>query len=1344
MLILFFSLLIFLLSVTSCQNRIETGAINNGSIVRSEDISTQQIRSFAEDEFGYMWIGTMRGVNKYNGYNFLQYYHTEDSTSLSNNQVMHLFSDSRGRLWIGTRQGINYVNKQGVITRVSLEDKEQNILNIRETDNGRIFINTSTCISEYDREEDKFYSRVHLSENTEAPVGFFIDKGNRLWSVGYHSIQCYNSTDFDLQSSYPIEENKWIHYAFYRNNGELWLAMGNNLVVLDTKSSNYVPAPSSYREHKILSTAVITLIHPYDDASLLINTHKDGLFLLNTYTDEVIHQSENNFPFNVPDTEITTMYTDSNKNLWIGSYDQGFFVNYSYQQRFNTNDYLRSQTKNKSIVSVATDKKQNLWIATRTHGLMVWNKESQRICTIDTHNLFPDDLYYKNRVNAIFVDSKNRIWLQTDGRLTCCRYKEKTLVAEKTFYLHIGINAMAEDHQGSIWFAGENENLYILKEGAADFEIMPLYTKGFNFTNGLIMLSSGKLLVASFKHDLQLIDPVTKVIEKIEICSKLGEALFIPSSLYEDSEGDIWIPTIGTGLFRYRQHSGEIEKIENISCNEVSSIIEDVQGNIWIGTLYGLSKYDRTINQITNYYAVDGIGGNQFNERSVCRLADNVLVFGGTHGITFFDPIDVSVRRKIPLYMEELRIHNQLINPVKGGSIETAMLLNPEIRLEHSQNSIQISYSALDYSEFPRVQYAYKLEGFDKQWVEVRNYREAFYSNLPSGDYVFRVRANSHDNMVGEVSASVPIHIARAPWLSIPAHCLYVLLIFGLIWLFFHMYNRILQSRHRTQQALQEKEHEKYLNQMNMNFFANMSHEFRTPLTMISGPIATLCRDESIPEKNKQLLFIMQRNVRRMLRLINQILDFNKLENDALKLKAQRIDSIEIVNRIVGIFKPNAEEKNIALNTYGLEDKFISWIDTDKLEKIMVNLLSNAFKFSHNNGTIEVRYDVISQREAGELLNKQLNKVDSDYIKITVADTGPGIPADKLEDIFKRYYQLDRQVQGYMNWGTGIGLYFSRRLAELHHGHLFTSNRENEQGAVFTLLLPTNETIYTSSEKEDIQEKQAYIIPDKENDIISAIDSNPAGEDSKVTLLVVDDDTEITRYLRELLSSTYKVVSFYDAESAWNAIEETSPDLILSDVIMPGIDGYDFCKRIKGNISTSHIPVILLTAKVAIDDQVEGLNVGANAYVTKPFDPSYLTALIKSQLLNRDNVRRQLSDVTETDSISDDLLSPQDKSFMDGLYILMEKELSNPELNITRMTEVLHISRTKFYYKVKGLTGENPTVFFRTYKLNRAAKLIKEGNKTMSEIADLTGFSTPSHFSSSFKKKFGVSPSEYK
>ena len=513
-----------------------------------------------------------------------------------------------------------------------------------------------------------------------------------------------------------------------------------------------------------------------------------------------------------------------------------------------------------------------------------------------------------------------------------------------------------------------------------------------------------------------------------------------------------------------------------------------------------------------------------------------------------------------------------------------------------------------------------------------------------------------------------------------------------------------------------------------MSFFANISHEFRTPLTMISGPVSLLYSSPDITGENKNLLRIVQRSVNCMLRLLIQMLDFNKLENDTLKLKVRPTEIVVLLKELTDIFRVNAESKSITMITNGLEGSFIAWIDEDKIDKIFTNLMSNALKYTPAGGRINVNFDIVAGEDAVQA------------VKIEVINTGQ-IPDDKLEKIFERYYQISDEHGGIYNWGTGIGLYYARSLARLHHGSLTASNLKDDNKVMFTLIVPVGQSAYSEAERSHEQVNQLEAFPLEENPL--PVKPDPDLDKEKKTIMVVDDDSEVAYYLEMLLGSDYQVVCRFNAESALEAITENAPDLILSDVVMPGKDGYWLCREIKESLQLCHIPVILVTAKTTIENQVEGLNVGADAYVTKPFEPHYLMALIKSLLNNREKTRSLLSRSTQTDKMDENVLSPQDNMFMTELYHLMESELSNPELDVTRMAQLLKISRTKFYYKVKGLTGENPSVFFKTYKLNRAAELLKEGKYTISEIADMTGFNTLSHFSKSFKQQFGIPPSEY-
>lgn len=526
---------------------------------------------------------------------------------------------------------------------------------------------------------------------------------------------------------------------------------------------------------------------------------------------------------------------------------------------------------------------------------------------------------------------------------------------------------------------------------------------------------------------------------------------------------------------------------------------------------------------------------------------------------------------------------------------------------------------------------------------------------------------------------------------------------------------------------------------MNMRFFTNMAHEFRTPLTLIYGANGMLGKSQ-VSNDERHAISIITSNTNRLLGLVNQLLDFNKLEHDMVKLCVQPTKVESIVNQLIQMYQLGFKERDIQLSTQYIGPKELVWIDPDKYDKILGNLLSNALKFTPKGGMVSITITIGEDRMTTE-----------------VCDTGIGIPDNMLESIFDRYYQTS---EGAMKQNaTGIGLCYSRGLAQLHHGTIIARhNPQAEQGSSFLLTLPILREAYLDSELNPHAES---LVPQMEDDVAESADVSPAEEavtDQEAlapevpTILVVDDEPEVINFMRLILEKTYHVVTENSATEAIAHMPQLKPDLIVSDVMMLGMDGYKFCQLLKEDIAYCHIPVILLTAKVSLEERVQGFNVGADAYITKPFEPAYLLALIKSQLENRQRIQHLLS--TSTDALKQSVgnenneeekpqVTPQDAAFLEKFYQFMEQHLSDAELNMNELLDLVGMSRSKLYYKVKGLTGQTPNAFFKIYKLNRAAEMIKEGDKKLAYIAELIGFCGPSHFTTSFKKQFGVLPSEY-
>jgi len=1326
-----------LMMITACGHR---GTSNTNldkdevhDLVVGQELSNCRVQCIAEDADGYLWIGTFRGLNRYDGHEYHQYFCTYDSLGLPDNQIQSLLCDKQGRLWVATVNGVCRYTRQDDFESIPMQTGNHNARKLLMDSKGRVFVYNGVELLVYDERHRIFTPKIQRTQLNLSWGDCFIDATDQVLIASPNSLLIYSGETFKLKHEYKDELNGGYYYFEMLPNG-LILASGNGtMLMFDTKSQQFIPIANDILQRLTAHNSVLQAACLLDNNTILLSTSRNGMFELNLLTHTLYGQDDANFTLPVPDAYVTRIFQDSRKNIWLGTYDKGLIANYYYKEKFGGSDnYLNRVIENSSVLAVTVDKQDNLWISTLLKGVFVYHTPTQKAERIEIAGLPTGEK--KNAITNIFCDRDGLLWLSTTNGVMKCRYDGSKLNILGQWQLPPTMDFEQTD-DGTVWAATSTTYIFAFRPGSTQPEPKQAFHVDFTFIPSLLKLKDGHMLISAFFQPILKMNSATGKLSELKIPEMqrcIRRSVYIPTDMIQDSKGNVWIGTVSNGLLYYQPQTNELRRIAGLSCSDVGSIEEDRQGNLWISTMKGLNRLDGKTGAITSLYKADGLAGDEFSDRASCQLPNGSLVFGGTDGVTMFNPADIDTLRTIPLKFSNLKIHNQLVRPAAGGAIEEMLDSCKEIRLKHSENSFSITYTALDFGEYERVHYYYKLDGFDHDWIDAGSGHVASYANLPAGHYIFRVRtADSASNHGHSDERVLQVVVEPAPMLSWWAWLIYLLL-GGLVILFLYQSARkVVAARRAARKAEMEKEQELRTNQMNMSFFANIAHEFRTPLTMIAGPVAQLTKSNKIGGEELGLLNLAQRSIQRMFKLVNQLMDFNKLENDTLRLSVEQIDVVKLLNDICDTFEFNAKEKGLVLNRFGMEDKLMVWTDGDKLEKIVSNLLSNALKFTPRNGHIDVTLDL-----------------DEDMAKVMIADTGKGIPEEHKENIFKRFYQLDNQTKAVVNWGTGIGLYYARRLAELHHGTLTAGNRQEGAGAVFTFVWPMREDAYSEAERRPLEDDMNLAVG---ADLSLHVIPQPAShvqlkdDDGRPTVLVVDDDTEIINYMRLLFSDSYRLITCLDADTALEEMRAEEPNIVLSDVAMPGKDGYQLCQEIKQDIQLSHIPVILVTAKITAENQVEGLNVGADAYVTKPFDPSVLSALIQSQLKNRERVRKLLTNATTTeDEGVDNALSEQDKHFMEELYKLMEEELSNSELDVTRITKMLYISRTKLYYKIKGLTGETPSSFFRTYKLNRAAELLKGGRHTVAEIADMTGFSTQSHFSVVFKKQFGVTPSEYK
>ena len=1316
-------------------------------VVVSDRISNQMVTSFAEDAEGHIWIGTFRGLNKFDVYDYHQYFCADDTTGLPDNRINTLFHGRDGNLWVATVNGVALRTDKGDFRRIRMPGDNLSVTRILETSKGILLFSNNSCLFTYSPEDDVLVPVISdLNAFTQALV---LDGQDRLWVPTQQGIDCYETATFTKVASVPVPYQ--VYHLTCLDEGDLWMSGTGNLSIYDTRGMRWKELPEAVRKDRRIMEGDVDMIYSVDGRTILLHVIGMGMFDYYRTTESITFQDEAGFPFDLPDSDISTIFRDSRQNLWFGTRDHGYSVSYRYKDRFNGNKQLTSFFDGKTVTSLFLEDGRRLWISTQADGLFIYDLESREIRPVEYAHLPDNSEIGYIRPSSVFKGSNGDIWVlfQEKYQAVRCRFDGHRLHRIDSVW-QVNPFAITEDERGYIWIGGMSQDLLRYDPASRETKAVPMEgVGGMSYVSDLIVTEPGRMMAAvynsgMFEVDTYALTATELILSEEERAACIRRSELAPNALFLDSSGDFWTGTIANGLLLTTRESGT-SPVPGAPCQDITSIEQDLQGSIWVSTMNGLGRYDRSTGSFVNYFEADGIGGNQFSNRASCLLPDGTLVFGGTHGITWFNPMDVPQKRSVPLVFEDLKIHNQLVRPAEGGPVEKELSDSPDILIKDWQNAFSISFAALDYSEHERTHYYYMMEGFDRDWVDAGNKHEAYYANLPAGKYRFMVRITNNNQSIEETEKSLNVKVLPpwyGTWWAKLLLTLVILTVLGGLWLMARKIRRerveaaerVRNERLERERAEAARRQEKEMALVQMRYFSNLAHEFRTPLTMISGPASQLADSPGVKGQDRQLAGIIRRNSDWMLSLVNQLLDFNRIGNSKLQMNVAHTDIAAPLRSVAEMFRFNAESKRIELRTIGLDDPFEMWVDVDKVRKVVMNLMANALKFTPAGGKVSLAFDVLGRADAAAAFPLKEADADPQWASISVSDSGCGIPPGEEEKIFERFYQAGNQGD---TQGSGIGLYYSRALTELHHGYIKASNKPGG-GAVFSFILPVSAASY--SEDERTEAVQEVVMPQAAQEA-----SGPAEEagSDRPRIAVVDDDIDIANYVKVLLSPTYNVTVYFDGDSALKGMTEEAPNLIISDVVMPGMSGYELCKAVKGELQLSHIPVVLVTAKVAVENQVEGLGVGADAYVTKPFQPAYLLALVKSLLENREKLHRLLGAATTAEEPGMEELSPRDKAFMKDLYELMENEIADSELDITRISEMMRMSRTKFYYKVKGLTGENPSAFFKRYKLNFAANLLKEGKYNMSEIAYMTGFNTLSHFSTSFKKQFGVPPSEY-
>ncbi|MCC8018894.1 MAG: response regulator, partial [Rikenellaceae bacterium] len=1310
-------------------------------------LSNLEVQAFAQDDAGYMWIATQGGLYRYNGYDFRYYYSDpQDSMALSSSHVYDLrFDPADGCLWIAN---------ENVLVRLSTADNTvvkypspfgMAHYGLLERD-GLLVAYGSSGVTVLDKREG-------LSRHVYDPGRFVkaaaFDSGGGLWlGMEETGILLRLAPDFTESAHVVLPRTTTFTCCRSFDDGNIWFGTRQGLTVLDAANNRLVELPLAGSARDTLDGLDITTIELISGNTVLIGTLDRGIYLYDTEDRTLVHSSATTHFGDLRSPYIRGSFTDRAGNVWVGTSNSGFHLEATYRRQFNPDGRLTDLVADRLVKGVAEDGAGRLWIVARYGGMVCYDPAARSAVPYRGGRFVGAGSPLLRDVRAVFCDSSDRLWCGYPWGYAVFDVEREGLVLRLTETRQSEVVCFEEDVLGRVWIGTDRDGVTILsRDLEKERDYAPRDLVRSNVTR-ILRLSTGMMLVASFADNVFIVDPVSMRETRLASDGELSDRLRTAVTLFEDSRGNIWIGTYNNGLLRFDTADKSLRGFSmgsGLPSNDVVSIEEDSDGRLWMGTSNGISLFDPEADRFVNFYVNDGTGGDQYYEKAVYKARDGRIYFGAIHGLTHFVPSEIR-HDHVPLtvVLDKLSIFKRSQEP--GERRTRPLPPGGEVRLRSSDNMFSIEFSALEYNSPEKIDYAYMLEGFDSEWNYVGKQCRATYSRVPPGHYTFRVRASNGNNIWGDASTAIGLSIIPSFWQTGWAKFLYVLITVGVVYLISRFYIGLKLSKEKMIFAEREYEKEKTLSDMRIKFFTNISHELKTPLTLIYSPINELLHDGGVndPRKTLYYLSLVQNNVSRLIRLIDQLLDFERLDNDTLSLKVAQCDIVPRLKTVTEGFCYYADEKNIRMHIDCPYDSLSLPVDADKLEKILINLISNALKYTPDNGNIWIEARATRYPDP----SFRVEQTNIQYLQINVIDDGIGIPGEDLPMLFDRYRRFENRKSGGLS-GTGIGLYYVKRLVEVHGGQIYARNRP-QGGMVFCFIIPlevANCEIVPNQSRGNIEIAPGIVpLREYEGETVSGAGNGgePGADRPENRVLVVDDNTELRLFLKSAMQGRYDVVVAADGIEGYRKAEELVPDIVISDVMMPGRDGLDLCNCLKNNVDTSHIPVVLLTAKSEINDQIKGYAQGADMYIAKPFEVKLLFSIIDNLLLKHKRQKDQILQTTPVQTLAGvENLSPLDRKFLEKFYAFIEENLSDENLNVNVLSRNLDLSRTSLYRKIKALTGKSPNDFLRIYRLNRSAELIREGELMLNEIAERTGFGTHSHFSTCFKKQFGVSPRDF-
>jgi signal transduction histidine kinase/ligand-binding sensor domain-containing protein/DNA-binding response OmpR family regulator len=1320
-------------------------------------LSSSLINHIYQDRQGFIWIASEYGIERFDGLRFTSYKHQDnDSTSLRNNYVHAFFEDSRRNLLVGCIDGLmRYDADNDDFLDIPMYRAGKrvypHVTRIARLHDGTLWVATSgQGIFSLDETRWEAHSVEELMRqlNYNFCSDLYEDTYNNIWiGTEGNGLACYTPGTRRVQLfKHPAIADNFISAIGEDRHGNLFVGtQKQGLMRYDRTKGTFVDVRHAGGDDN-LSVYCLGNV----DGRLLVGTDGQGLKAYNPATDRLEDYRINAAPMDFSAGKIHAIFEDRDHNLWLGLFQKGIVL---IPRQENPFDYYGAKSiygnpiGQGCVMSIFQDSRHHLWVGADSEGLYELSEQGRRLRHL-TDDGTPHSI--ASTIICMYEDSRHNFWVGSytrglgllDRNTGRCTYPLPAIGGR--------IFSITEDDHQNLYIATFGSGFYrynLLTHELKHYESSKDETGDLtrnepanDWINYIFHDSEGLIWLAHYKG-ISCFNPRTESFINYRRVNTLIEDR-IGYVISEDHAGNIWAGT-NDGLYRFDKQTETIRRFtmaDGLPNNVICGIVEDARHNLWISTYMGICRYDVRGERVVNYYAGDGLQGNEFTHGAFYENPTNGRVyFGGTEGITAFLPTDIGNELPhVQVHITDFLIFDRPVHRDTRSGGQPVVYSNPAdakvFKMAHYDNTFSVVFSTMRYTNPEQIAYQYRIEGLgdDDRWLTTEpGVNHVTYNNLSPGRYTFYVRAYTH----GATSDVRRVRIIiTPPWYAMWwAYAIYValggLLLLGII-------NYIL-SRMNHRRELMKSEHAQQLNEAKLQFFINISHEIRTPMTLIISPLEKLLAEHPGDKRLQQTYLMIYRNAQRILRLINQLMDIRKLDKGQMFLRFRETDMVGFIADVMLTFDYLARKKHIDFTFRHADEQLKVWIDLNNFDKVLMNILSNAFKYTPDEGEITVALTTGHDPARRDPLRN--------YFEITVTDSGIGIDRHEMERIFERFYQIDNDVTK-SNFGTGIGLHLSRSLFELHHGIIRAENRDDDHsGSRFIIRLPMGSAHLRLDELEQPDSIATPLRPQPET-LPTADDdtTEPIKPKTHARLFIVEDDTEIAAYLRRELADMYRITLFRNGREAYEAIFTDTPDLVISDIMMPEMDGLQLCRKIKQNPTVNHLPVILLTARSKPEDTMEGMAIGADAYMVKPFNTELLRSTIANLLDNRRLLKSKFSGAQQQEDKRERIvMKSSDEQLMNRIMKVINENLSNPDLNVEMLAVGVGLSRVHVHRKLKELTNLSARDFIRNIRLGQAATLLCEKKLTISEVAYATGFTNLSHFSASFREMHGMTPKEY-